>query len=269
VPFTLSHPAAVLPLRRFCPVRLDFAALVIGSLMPDLGYYIPGFSTHLETHSLSGSVILCLPAGLLLLALFQLLKQSLCFVLPQPHRGALTPLAVRRWRRPGSIKLGMDLGIAAASVLLGSWTHIAWDDFTHGHRWGTRHIALLGTPVFSICGHTFLLYACLQYLSSLIGGLILIRAYCSWLDRQGLVSTAPTNAGDERWRYLLLVGLGAAAMAFSLPFAQAGSVAFSGWIACQAFLFQLWVHFASLFTCLLALTSAALFKLGGGEPRLS
>ena len=142
MPFTLSHPAAVLPLQRFCPVRLNFAALVIGSLMPDIGYYIPGFTARLPTHSLSGVIILRLPAGLLLLALFQLLKQPLCHMLPQPHRGALAPLAARPGQRPD----GASLGIAAASVLLGAWAHIAWTasptaaDGEHNtsHYWASR-----------------------------------------------------------------------------------------------------------------------------------
>jgi hypothetical protein len=38
MPYPLAHPAAVLPLRRLCPRRLSFPALVVGSLCPDVGY---------------------------------------------------------------------------------------------------------------------------------------------------------------------------------------------------------------------------------------
>jgi len=38
MPFPVAHPAAVLPLRRYCPRYLSFPALVVGSLSPDLGY---------------------------------------------------------------------------------------------------------------------------------------------------------------------------------------------------------------------------------------
>jgi hypothetical protein len=37
MPWTFAHAAAVLPLRRCCPRRLHFPALVIGSLTPDFG----------------------------------------------------------------------------------------------------------------------------------------------------------------------------------------------------------------------------------------
>jgi len=257
LPFTFSHPAAVLPLRRFCPARLDFAALVIGSLMPDIGYYIPGFTTQLRTHSLSGIIILCLPGGLLLLALFHRLKQALCYVLPQPHRGALTPLAARL--RPD----GASLGIAAASVLLGAWTHIAWDSFTHARRWGVLQFPLLGDPVFWLGGRVFPVYLCLQYLSSMLGGLILLRVYQAWLCRQEAAVTTAGGDGKDRWRYFLLGGLGAAALAVSLPIARAASAAFSGSLAWQVFSFQLWVNFAGTFACLVALCAALLFRLKG------
>jgi hypothetical protein len=40
MPFTFAHPAAVLPLRRFCPDRLVWSALVIGTVSPDLEYFV-------------------------------------------------------------------------------------------------------------------------------------------------------------------------------------------------------------------------------------
>jgi Domain of unknown function (DUF4184) len=43
MPWTLAHPAAVLPLRPLCPHRLSFGALVVGSVSPDIGYYVSCF----------------------------------------------------------------------------------------------------------------------------------------------------------------------------------------------------------------------------------
>lgn len=203
MPFTLSHPAAVLPLRRFCP-RLDFAGLLIGSIIPDIGYYIPGLAAHRETHSLAGIVFPGLPVGLMLLALLHWLKLPLCFVLPQPHRAALTPLAANRRRWPGPA----SLAVGAASVLLGAWTHIAWDGFTHRGRWGPQHLAFLNDPALFIGGQSIPLYEWLQWLSSLAGGMILIWAYRSWLYRQAPAAESGADGGAERWRYFLLGGPG-------------------------------------------------------------
>src|SRR3954454_14133397 len=95
MPCTFSHPLAVVPLRRFCPERLNFAALVIGSMSPDFGYYVRQFRLASFAHTMLGSVAVCLPSGLLTVGLFSLLRQPLCFILPQPHRAAVMPLTVR------------------------------------------------------------------------------------------------------------------------------------------------------------------------------
>ncbi len=67
VPFTLAHPAAILPLRRVW--RLRTAPLIIGALIPDLPYYVPGSIGRFlpETHNLEGSVTVCLALGYLAL----------------------------------------------------------------------------------------------------------------------------------------------------------------------------------------------------------
>src|SRR3954468_2256131 len=93
MPYTLSHPLAVIPLRRCCPTYLNFPALVIGSMSPDFGYFVDQFYVAKFAHTLPGTVAVCLPASLVLLGVFYLLRQPLCFILPQPHRAALTPLA--------------------------------------------------------------------------------------------------------------------------------------------------------------------------------
>lgn len=256
MPFTLSHPAAVLPLRRFFP-RLNFAALLIGSIIPDIGYYIPGLAAHRQTHSLAGILFPGLPVGLLMLALLHLLRRPLCFVLPQPHRGVLTPLAAEPRHRTALA----SLIIAAASVLLGAWTHLVWDSFTHRGRWGPRHLAFLNDPALLIGGQAIPLYEWLQWLSSLAGGLILFWAYHAWLRRQVPHAGAGADGGEEGWRYFLLGGMALVALGGSLPCAWRAAAAFDGATARAAFLFQLWVHFAAIYAGLLASGSVLLFRL--------
>ena len=67
MPFPTAHPAAVLPLRRYCPRLFNFPALIIGSLVPDLGYPLARFYRQFgdTSHTFYGSFVFCLPAGLL------------------------------------------------------------------------------------------------------------------------------------------------------------------------------------------------------------
>src|ERR1035438_3630138 len=98
MPFPLAHPAAVLPLRRYCPRWLSFPALVIGSLAPDAGYCLGelgGRDWGVFTHGVLGSVVFCLPLGMVLLALFYALRSPVVRMLPTPYQQALLPLCRR------------------------------------------------------------------------------------------------------------------------------------------------------------------------------
>src|SRR4051812_43207339 len=94
MPLTCSHPAAVLPFKRF--TRLNFVALVIGSMAPDTGYFLGERPFARLSHRPEGTVLLCIPVGLILLGLFYLLRRELCYILPSPHRNHFTPLAQER-----------------------------------------------------------------------------------------------------------------------------------------------------------------------------
>ena len=137
MPFTLSHAVAVLPLAR--SRRLVPAALVIGSWVPDLPYFVPLPVGSRWTHAASGPVSVDLVLGLLVLVLWRLvLRRPLADLAPRWLRERLRP--------PAALTPGLLLA-AAVSVVLGALTHVVWDTFTHADRWGTTHVALLAEPL--------------------------------------------------------------------------------------------------------------------------
>ena len=252
MPWTFAHPAAILPLRRFCHAPLDFSALVIGSMVPDLGYY---FYSNLAriAHSFLGSILVCIPAGLALWIMFNLLRKPLCFVLPQPHRGALaafaaTPLSLRP----------RALIAAGVSVLLGAWTHIVWDSFTH-NTWVVKRLPLLRESVFQVSNVEFPWYVFLQHLSTVVGATILIAAYCSWLRLHRETATDPSTGADDRSRYLLLVAVVALALVIAVPRAVAVASRFAGYRALNVLVFRMVVDTTVAFSTLLTLSSLVLY----------
>ena len=77
MPYPFAHPAAVLPLARPMGRFAVPSALAIGSVVPDLWYFVP-FADRADSHSLAALFWFCLPAGLAAYALFHLLlKQPL------------------------------------------------------------------------------------------------------------------------------------------------------------------------------------------------
>lgn len=121
MPFTLAHPAVVLPLRRYA----NFGGLVIGSLVPDFGYFLALPIPRYYTHSVLGLFMSCLPLGLLAyLAYYTLLRRPLLDLAPAALAGRL----------PESVALpataGQWLSVANA-ILMGALLHVLWDEFTH------------------------------------------------------------------------------------------------------------------------------------------
>jgi len=175
MPCTFSHPAAVLPLRRFCPRPLDFTALVIGSLTPDLGYYAHTFALATFAHTPAGTLIVCLPSGIVLYLLFLCVREPVCHILPSRHKQALLPLC-------GKVPpfLPYRCLSVSISILIGAWTHILWDSFTHPTGWFVQRIAWLRDPLPEV-GGTVCGYYILQQLSTITGAGIIAFTYWKWI----------------------------------------------------------------------------------------
>jgi small-conductance mechanosensitive channel len=264
MPATFVHPIAVLPLRRLCPARLNLAALAIGSMSPDFVYGVGQFQMGRLSHSLPGSFIVCLPAGFLALGIFYGLREPLAFILPQPHRSALMPLAAAR----PSLSPWFVLK-AVASILLGAWTHIIWDSFTHHDGWAVRHISFLRGQLFLANDNVFHVYDFLHQLCTLGGSAFLIVAYVVWLRNRRSPAAVPSEAASDRGRYFLLTALALVASGVAVLMALSNrGASFLGFAGFQAFAFRTAVASIAIFAPLLAIASAVFFLASrrGAEP---
>lgn len=163
MPFTLAHPAAVLPLRRV-PLLLT-VPLVIGAVSPDIPYYLPTvIAQHipLQTHTLRGTVTLDVPMGMAVVLFMWLLRVPLTEPLGARARTLCRAALQRFGSRP------VHWVLSPLSILVGAWTHLLWDSFTHPYGWMVQRIAVLRAPV-TIGWYTGELCHVLQYLSSVFG----------------------------------------------------------------------------------------------------
>jgi len=169
VPFTLAHPAAVLPLRGVRYLRL--APLTIGAVTPDLPYFLPwGIARYVPvTHAFVHSFTIDLALGYALLASLVVLQRPLTALLSARAR-ALCLRALSPFRRP------IEWAFAAPAILLGVWTHLLWDSFTHTDGWMVHRVEALSAPlVFGPYNGT--VCHALQYLSSVVGLCVLVLWY--------------------------------------------------------------------------------------------
>jgi Domain of unknown function (DUF4184) len=171
MPFPLAHPAAVLPLRRYCPKWFNFTALVVGAVVPDLGYCFGPLKLENTSHTFAGSLSFCLPAGLVILTALHFCGGRLArpwFDQSNEWSGSLRPWPPRA------------LLVLAGSLLLGIWTHLLWDGFTHKSGWFVQHIQWLQFPIGAFLGHRVRVFQALWYACSFAGVGVLYVAYERW-----------------------------------------------------------------------------------------
>lgn len=196
MPFPLSHPAAILPLRRVR--QLNFAALVIGSITPDLSYCLERYDIDLLAHSLRGCLLFSLPVGWLLVGVFRAISQPLVDLLPSAHRRALQP-ACHSWDQPWFA--------VPVSVVIGAATHVVFDAFTHETGWWVERSSFLQWKLFSVAGHRFQVFRLLWHLASWTGLFLLWRTYRRVLRAPGAAPRTAAETATDRHRYALWLGL--------------------------------------------------------------
>jgi hypothetical protein len=260
MPWTFAHPAAVLPLRKVLRGQLSFGALVVGSMAPDFAFYFGSFPVSRKAHTLAGLFSICLPSGLLLIALILTLHKPIGGLLPSPHRQRILALAPFR-------SLGNLPGLIWTSIalLIGGLTHLAWDSFTHESGYSVLHWPFLQTKIAFPGGKTSEVYELLQIISSVLGAVIVILAYKRWIDAGDTVSRTQAPA-DDRWRYWLLTIIAIAAPIAAAPFAYHVSLTANGVTKPVLFLVRLVIYSTTAFFTLLCLASLAVARRAPNIP---
>ncbi|HEY4152734.1 MAG TPA: DUF4184 family protein, partial [Pseudolysinimonas sp.] len=164
MPFTLSHPAAVLP---FLRTPLIPAALVVGAMAPDIPYYVPLFVPRDLSHSPLGIVTIDLVmavAGALLW--WFVLREPIIDLLPRAI-GTRIPAVGRMAWRPALWGWPLTVAVLLLSAAVGAATHVLWDSFTHP-GWVVDHLVVLRTQLGPL-----LVEKWLQHASTVAGLLIL------------------------------------------------------------------------------------------------
>jgi hypothetical protein len=208
VPFTLAHPAAVLPLIRR---PLVASALVAGAVAPDLLYvgpiyrfatqHINGNLTLTLTHKFSSAFWLDPLLALILLVVFNLVVRRPLLALAPPTLAARLPSP----RLPLCLPSPTVVLWTVVSTVVGAFTHVLWDSFTHGDGYFVRRYrGFFGAEVTAAWDVNRIL----QYVSTVGGCLVLAIWLYHWYRRAG---PQPVVAGEHvpPWaRYVVLAAVG-------------------------------------------------------------
>ena len=187
MPFTLSHAAAALPLRRF---NLVWSAFVIGTFAPDFEYFLRLAPESRYGHGFPGVFIFTLPTALAIFWTFQV-------VVKRPVEDLLPIGIQRRLIRDAEATQNSSarrLLTVLISVSSGIATHVIWDSLTHPQNWVYQLVPSAGASmiVIPLIG-SFSIFNLLDYGSSIIGASALGVWFVYWYTH-----TEPVPSSEAR-----------------------------------------------------------------------
>lgn len=172
MPFTFSHPAAILPLRLLPRHWTSLTGLIVGSMAPDFEYFIRlrGYSTF--SHSWFGLLWFCLPVGISLAFIYhRIVRDAFIDNLPGFIRKRVSGFKKTDWQS----YFRSNYSIVIASILIGSFTHVMWDGLTHKHGLFVKKDGWFD-QAFIISGYIMPRYKMLQHTSTIIGAIFILFA---------------------------------------------------------------------------------------------
>lgn len=172
MPFTFSHPAAIIP---FTKRKLVLSAAIIGSMAPDFEYFLKLSTSSHYGHSFPGIFFFSMPAGLFVLWLYQsYIKKPVIALLPSGFQERMESCTTKFNFFPLVRFMNILL-----SLFIGILSHITWDSLTHLDGFIVKHIDFF-TRTIVIMNFHFPLYFILQHVSTVIGGVIIIFLIIKW-----------------------------------------------------------------------------------------
>ncbi len=168
MPFTLAHPAILIPLFRK-KLTLSVTGMVIGSMVPDFEFFFRLRVTENIGHHGMGILLLDIPLALLLCFLFHnIFRNPFINHLPAAYITRTAQYKSFNW----NVYFRKHSFIVFVSILIGVLSHFLLDGFTHFDGFVVTAFPVLSKKIPIISFH-IPLYGLLQALFSLIGMVLL------------------------------------------------------------------------------------------------
>jgi hypothetical protein len=190
MPFTLAHPAIILPLSK--NKRFSTTALIAGSMVPDFEFFFQLREIDNIGHHWYGILLFDFPMAMICCFLFHnLLRNSLIINLPVYLRSRFIDVSFFDWNtytRTNKWKITF-------SLIIGICSHILWDGFTHYDGIFVEALPVL-TAKTGIVGIDIPVYFLLQLVFSIIGLLAVTYAIICLPQQQ---ATSGEEKNDRYW----------------------------------------------------------------------
>lgn len=170
MPFTFSHPAIILPLKKLPKKYISMTGLIVGGITPDFEYFLRMKSKY--SHTISGILWYDLPMGIFLAFIFHnLIKEALINNMPLFFKSRFINLRDFNWNS----YFKKNWYIVIISIIIGICSHILWDGFTHRTGHFVKIFPVLKSSI-RLFGTKIPVYRILQHISTFLGGIAVIKA---------------------------------------------------------------------------------------------
>ena len=170
MPFTFAHPAIILPLS-YLPKRwFSLTGLIVGSMTPDFEYFLRMNVQSIYSHTFLGVFWFDLPLGILLAFIFHnVIRNPLYDNLPIFLKSRVIKVSNFNFR----LYFKKNWIVVLISIVIGAFSHILWDSFTHESGYFVRVFpSLSGSTV--LFGNQIPIYKILQHGSTLLGAVVIL-----------------------------------------------------------------------------------------------
>jgi hypothetical protein len=169
MPFTISHPAIVLPLYKKQRTWVNLTGLVLGAMSPDFEYFLRLKPFGTVGHTWWGVFVMNVPIAILLAYIFHyMVKLPLVSNFPVSIQRYFVEIARFKWK----IKGFKAWSVFILSIIIGAWSHIFWDSWTHETGYFVQMFEIFKNEVY-IASFRWPVYKFLQHGSTLIGFFII------------------------------------------------------------------------------------------------
>ncbi|MDQ8735236.1 DUF4184 family protein [Paenibacillus sp. LHD-38] len=224
MPFTLSHPLFAAPLKKVIP-SLSMTGLILGSLSPDIEYFIAMQPFRSIGHSIEGFFLLVLPICIAFAFGFHfIIKPSLPELLPKI--GGIHQYASylnRTWRMSEIA----DWIRFIISLFIGFLSHVFLDHFTHSGGWFVLRVPFLQTEFMGDYVY-HILQLSLSVLGAAIPGLYFIYRYLDW--KRNYNRSAAYQQSRSPFKYWGLFLLAASVLLFGKLMISGNFFSISIWV---------------------------------------
>lgn len=167
MPFTPAHPALVLPLISRKQPLLSSTGLIIGSMAPDFEYFFRLHHVSYFSHTIIGVFLFNVPITFLLSVIFHVLvRDQVIRHLPPYFRQRALTVRYPEWLT----YLEKNWFLFLISAVIGAFSHLLWDEFTHPDNYIVTILPILLTQVkLPVIEKSIMLCRLIQHLSSVLG----------------------------------------------------------------------------------------------------